>query len=257
MLPAPVVAAAWLLRIPTVIHEQNSVPGLANRKLGPLVKKICISLPESEKYFPHNKTVLTGNPVRKEILEKAVLSGKDGTVKTLLILGGSQGARAINEAVVTILLSKSTFLSDVKVIHQTGIADEEWVAGSYGENNVDAEVFPFINDMAEAYQRADLVVSRAGATTLAELAVLGKPAILIPYPFAADNHQEKNALQYVNGGGAVLVSQEDGFAGKLEAELQHLIQDREQLKSMAKSMKDMGIGDAADRIVDICLTISG
>lgn len=252
----PVVAAASILGIPTVIHEQNSIPGMANRKLGRVAGKVCVSLPDSRDYFPAGKTVLTGNPVRSAILDLSLLPPRSNQKTTLLILGGSQGAHAINELMVEIFSSKDDAFGKLKVIHQTGKADEEMVAKAYKTAGIDAHVSAFFADMAEIYGQADIVVSRAGATTLAELAVLGKPALLIPYPYAADNHQEKNGAWYAAGGGAVLLQQFDLTAGKLKSVLEPLIEHPEKRQQMSEAMKQLGIPNAAERIVDICLQMS-
>ncbi len=253
----PVIIAAKLLGKQTVIHEQNSVPGLANRKLGTFAEKICLSLPGSEKWFPAEKTVLTGNPVRNAILELA--EKETGKTKqsdnslTLLVLGGSLGAHRINELVSGAFGLGLPELRSIKVIHQTGPADSEKVASAYRENNIDARVAPFFTDMAEIYKEADLLVSRAGATTLAELAVLGKPAVLIPYPYAADNHQEKNAEFYVQGGGAVMYIEKELTTKILAGQLVKLFMDSGQLQKMGAAMKSRAFPEAAERIVDVCL----
>ncbi len=253
----PVIAAAKLLGKPTIIHEQNSVPGLANRKLGTLAAKICLSLPGSEKWFQSERTVLTGNPVRNAILDLA--EKETGKTKqydkplTLLVLGGSLGAHRVNELVCGAFGLGLPELQSIKIIHQTGPADAEKVASAYRENNIDARVAPFFTDMAEIYKEADLLVSRAGATTLAELAVLGKPAVLIPYPFAADNHQEKNAEFYVQGGGAVMYIEKDLTTKILAEQLVKLFMDGGQLQKMGAAMKSRAFPEAAERIVDVCL----
>jgi len=253
----PVVAAAWLMKKSTMIHEQNSVPGMANRKLGKIVDKVCLSLQASEPYFPAGKTVLTGNPVRSQITELRDSNKSEGAGKTVLILGGSQGARAINEMIVEVFTAGDLQFPEVEIIHQTGTADEERVKKAYEDNQVNAQVSAFFDDMAAVYARADLVVSRAGATTLAELAVLGKPAILIPYPYAADNHQQKNAMGFVERGGAVLFSQDGATAESLREEIKSLFASPQILHTMSRNMKELGIPDAADRIVDLCLEIAG
>ena len=206
----PVVAVASLMGKPTVIHEQNSVPGMANRKLGRLVDKICISLPQSQGFFSSKKTVLTGNPVRKTILELTETEKKGSGKPTLLILGGSQGA----------------------------------------------QVSAFFNNMAEMYYQTDVIVSRAGATTLAEIGVVGKPAILIPYPFAADGHQEKNGSWYVESGAAVVLLQNELTADLLTDEILEIFRDKEKYETMSQSMEELGISDAAERIVNICLNMA-
>jgi len=252
----PVVAAAKLLGKPTLIHEQNSVPGLANRKLGGLVSKICLSLPGSEKSFPEEKTVLTGNPVRKELLELAETNKvikKEGAKLTLLVLGGSLGAHRVNELVSGAFALGIPELSNIKVIHQTGPKDVDEVKAEYTKNKIDATVAPFFTDMAAIYSEADLLVSRAGATTLAELSVLGKPAILIPYPYAADNHQEKNAEFYVQGGGARMFIEKNLTIEVLAEQLAQLFKNPVELDKMGTAMRSLAFSEAAEQIVDECL----
>ncbi len=252
----PVVAAARILGRPTVIHEQNSVPGLANRKLGALATRICLSLPSSASFFPAGKTMLTGNPVRRQILELAGKSPREiGDQVTILILGGSLGAHRVNELVVEALTQYGKLLpSGMEMIHQTGAADQERVRSAYEQAGVRATVAAFFTDMAEVYARSDLVVSRAGATTLAELAVLGKPALLIPYPFAADDHQYSNGRYYADRGGAVLLVEAELTGRKLAEALAALAGSPVRLR-MAEAMRSMGCPDAAERIVDVCLEI--
>jgi len=252
----PVIAAAWLLRKPTIIHEQNSVPGLANRKLGPLVSRICISLPQSGKYFPAGKTVLTGNPVRSRIVEVADSKKSHDDKMTILVLGGSQGAHGINQLMVEALSMGNEGLPELRVIHQTGKNDEEMVSRAYQKTGLDAQVAAFFTDMAAIYKQADLVVSRAGATTLAEIAVLGKPAILIPYPFAADNHQQTNGLWYVESGAAVLLEEQGLTAEKLGATLKEILLSPEKREKMSAAMRKLSMPDAAEKIVDICQTLA-
>lgn len=251
----PVVAAGKLLRIPAVIHEQNSIPGLANRALAKFADKICLSLPGSEAYFSSEKVRITGNPVRKNILESAAKqeSRVDGT-KTLLVLGGSQGAKPVNELVTKAVCSvTSDVRRNFKIIHQTGEKDAERVTEIYTKHGVDAEVKAFFSDMSEVYEQADLVVSRAGATSLAEMSVLGKPSILIPYPYAADNHQEKNGEYYVGGKGALQFRERDLTSSKLAEIIFQLLFDDMQLAEMGKAMQRLSYPDAAEKIVECCL----
>lgn len=254
----PVLLAAKFLSIPTVIHEQNSIPGLANKKLATLVDRICYSIPGSETCFPEDKSVFTGNPVRKRIVE---LAGKkrdkdSSKTKTLLILGGSQGAHAVNQLVVSALTRhRDLFSQDIQVIHQTGIQDEKWVARDYARAQVTAEVAPFFSDMASIYSRADLLISRAGATTLAELAVLGKPAVLIPYPYAADDHQMKNAEYYIRKGGAILFRESKLTGKRLAASIEEIINEPGRLQEMGEAMAQMGVLDAPERIIGCCLSL--
>ncbi len=253
----PVMVAARLLGRPTLIHEQNSVPGLANRKLGRLVDRICVSLPASVGYFPADKTRLTGNPVRQEILALArETKTRDCQETTLLVLGGSLGAHRVNELVVeAIKLLPLEQRAAVHLIHQTGPTDEAVVVRAYDRLGVSADVQGFFSDMAAIYARADLVVSRAGATTLAELAILGIPALLIPYPYAADNHQERNGRYYVDGGGALMFREQSLSGKRLAEELARLLADPACRERMRKGMKGLGLPGAADEIVKVCLEL--
>ncbi len=255
----PVIIAGKFLGIPTLIHEQNSIPGLANRKLGAYVDRVCLSLPGSGGRFSTDKITYTGNPVRRNILELAEKQpGKERSIgkKTILVLGGSQGARAINSMVPEGLQTLSdAFLAKIRIIHQTGEQDFSAVKEHYALRGVEALVRPFFTDMAEIYGQADLLVSRAGATTLAEIAVLGKPAILIPYPFAADNHQEKNGEYYVRGGGALLFRQSSLTGEVLCENIRQLIDDEERLNTMGIAMKKLAFPNAAENIVACCLQV--
>ncbi len=252
----PVLLAAKMMGVPIVIHEQNSVPGLANRLAGTLADRICISLP-CKPSFPLVKTVLTGNPVRQEIL--AASAGKqpttEGEILTVLVLGGSQGAHRVNMLMmeaVECLVKKG---QPLRLIHQTGAADEETVRAHYHKLGVKAEVAAFIADMATAYSRADLAVSRAGATTLAELAVMGLPALLIPFPYAADNHQVTNGEYYTKNGAGKMV-EEAVLSGEILVQyLSEGLHNREELHTMAAKMRSLALPDAAERIVDECLQL--
>jgi UDP-N-acetylglucosamine--N-acetylmuramyl-(pentapeptide) pyrophosphoryl-undecaprenol N-acetylglucosamine transferase len=250
----PVVAAARTLGIPTVIHEQNSVPGLANRKLAAIVDRICLSLPDNDGFFPARKCVLTGNPVRQGIADLARrVRPEPATGLTVVVLGGSQGAHALN------MLVRDAFcgagrqrLGGLRLIHQTGEKDEAEITASYRQAGVPAEVAAFFRDMPDVYGRADLVVSRAGATTLSELAVLGLPALLVPYPFAADNHQEKNAEYYVRGGGALMVREKDLTADLLAEQIGRLAGDQVVRAKMGAAMRQAALPEAAQAIVAVC-----
>ncbi len=254
----PVLLAAKLLSIPTCIHEQNSVAGLANRMISRFVDKVFLSIP-GDYPFPAHKTVVAGNPVRDEILaaarEKQEIKRDE---LTLLVLGGSLGAHRINmlmlEAIA--IIQEESELA-VHLVHQTGIADEDRVRGGYAAAGMEAEVAPFFKDMASLYKRADLVVARAGATTLAELSVMGLPALLIPYPYAADDHQEKNGSYYVDGGGACMYRESELDEKLLASAIIELLQSPDELHSMAAQMKKMGKPDATRRILDDCLKLVG
>ena len=253
----PVLMAAKMFRVPICIHEQNSVPGLANRVGGRLARKICISLP-CKPPFAEKKTVMTGNPVRREILAAAGQKKRwNGGVCTLLVLGGSQGARRVNELVVDAVTQLHVKGVPLRVIHQTGPADETRVRAVYKRMGIQAQVSAFFKDMAKAYVLADLVVSRAGATTLAELAVMGLPAILIPYPHAADDHQAINARHYADGGGAVMVREEKVSGNRLASMIGGLIADPKNVQIKAMAMRSLARPNATQKIVSVCDQLAG
>ena len=246
----PVCLAAKFLGIPTAIHEQNSFPGLTNRLLSRWVDRTFISFEESREHFPKGSLVLTGNPVREELLSASMRVNRKRGQFTILVMGGSQGARAINEAFAAALSILNQEERYPEVIHQAGGADYTRVKKDYLEKGLRAEVLPFIQDMAAAYGRADLVVSRAGATTLFELAALGKPSILIPYPHATNRHQDTNALALTRVGGAETVRQDDLTGEGLARILKKYMDDRPMLERMGTRAREMGRTDAAKEIVN-------
>lgn len=251
----PVIVAARFLGVPSCIHEQNSVPGMANRKLGGFVDKVFLSLPGSENFFPEHKCILTGNPIRKDIIE---LSKKESNTSTptLVVLGGSQGAHSVNRIVPRALaLQKANLPSGFNVIHQTGIADEESVKQEYYMIGVSAKVAAFFTSMEEVYSNASMVLSRAGATTLAELTALHLPMILIPFPFAADDHQRKNAQILVDTGAAKMFLEKDLSPELLGAELLSLLSSKQSRDTMAQSSGRFAMPHAAKMIVDECLAL--
>ena len=251
----PVLLAAKLLRVPIAIHEQNSVPGMANRLAGRLADRVLISLPCTPP-FPPRKTVHTGNPLRREILAAAGREKQAATVPTVLVLGGSQGAHRVNVLMMAAMERLQAEHFAVRLIHQTGAADRDQAANCYAQLGVEAEVEAFIRDMAGVYSRADLAVSRAGATTCAELAAMGVPALLIPYPYAADDHQATNGEYYVKGGGCRLL-RESGLTGEILAgAISEHLRNREELHTMAANMKAMAMPDATERIVDECIRLA-
>ncbi len=251
----PVLLAARLMGCPTCIHEQNSIPGIANRILGRLVDRVFLSLPGSEKFFPPAKTVLTGNPVRGEILAPPPARDPQAPL-TLAVLGGSQGARAVNRLMVEAMEKIASRLpAGLRLIHQTGAADRDMVRHGYQRLGLEAEVEAFFTDMAGLYQRADLVVARAGATTLAELMVRGLPAIFIPYPYAADNHQAENA-RYAVEAGAALVHEQAGLTPEiLGRDILALLADGDRRAEMARRAAALAMPRATDRILEECLAL--
>jgi len=249
----PVVLAAWLSRVPAVLLEPNATPGLANRVLARVARRVCTAFAEGEKRFPAGKVVCTGNPVRALAVPRAATTSGF----TLLVFGGSQGARRINEAACAAAPRLRESVAGFSVIHQTGAADRDRVRDRYAAAGVPAEVLPFIDDMGAAYARADLVLCRAGATTLAELAMLGKAAILVPYPHAADDHQTANAKAVVARGAALMVSDADLSGDRLCEMLPSLVRDRRRLAAMAEAALALGIPDAAQRVLRVCREVVG
>ncbi len=249
----PVVVAAWLRRVPTVLMEQNARPGLANRLLGHLAQRICTTFAESAAFFPAGRVVQTGNPVRQMKSDRQPQSD----LFTIFVFGGSQGAHTINNAAVEAAGILREHLPGLHVIHQTGAADVEWVERGYRRMGVAAEVQAFIDDMASAYGRADLVVCRAGASTLAELTTLGKPAILVPYPFAADDHQRANAQILVRHAAAECIDHDALSGASLAARILDLARDRTRVQAMAMAARQLAIPDAAQRVADVCRQVAG
>ena len=243
------LAARWM-GIPTAIHEQNSFPGLTNRWLSRVVDRVFISFEESRPYLKGDRIVLTGNPVRKEILAVRGKGPAAGSPFTLLVVGGSQGAKAINEVMIPTVASLAQNGRPFRIIHQTGKDDFESIQRGYRSHGVPAEVFPFIDDMAGAYAEAHLVIGRAGATTVFELAAAGKPSVLVPYPYAANNHQESNALSLVHAGGALMIRQSELTAGKLAGVISDLAAHPERLDEMRRNVALLSRPDAAAAIVD-------
>lgn len=247
----PVVAAAWLRRVPAVLLEQNAHPGLANRALGHLARRVCTTFAAANAYFPAGKVVVTGNPVRAFPALAPV--ARDGF--HLLVFGGSQGAHRLNLALADAAAALFAAVPDLRILHQTGAADRDALAARYAALGVAAEAVAFIDDMGAAYHRADLVVCRSGATTVAELAVLGKPAILVPYPFAADDHQRANAAVVAAAGAGVLLLDAECDGERLAAEVIGLAADRAKLAAMAAAARRLAVPDAAARVVETCRAV--
>ena len=252
----PVALAAWLKGVPVVLCEQNTVPGITNRMLLPLAKRIYISFENTVGRIDPRKRRLTGNPVRRQIRTAAESPARPLDGMTVLIVGGSQGAHAINMAMVAALSTMKQPMR-LRIVHQTGTHDRDAVADAYKRAGIDADVRAFFHDMAACYWEADLVVCRAGATTVAELTVMGKPAILIPYPFAADNHQERNAAVMVDAGAAQMIRERDLSSTDLAGRLDHLAETPHELADMASRSRMLGKPEAASHIVDDCYQLLG
>jgi len=252
----PGVLASWLLHRPIIIHESDSTPGLANRFLSHFATKIAISFEESEKYFPKDKCVLTGNPIHSEIPEGSKERGfsyfklsKDKPI--IFVTGGSQGARAINEIAKKAM---PELLKICQVIHQAGIQNSKFKIQS--SKNAAYRQYGFLKskEMADAYAIADLIIARAGSNTLFELAALGKPSILIPLPTSAQNHQLRNARIFEESGGAQVILQKDLTQQVLLKNIKDLLDNKERLEGISRNISKLARLNAAKKIAEIIIT---
>jgi len=252
----PVVMTGHYMGKRTVIAEQNAVPGLTNRILGKFVDRVFVTFLETEKWFSKKNIVVTGNPVRAGFTRKETKLRKTGGKFTLLIFGGSQGASAINSAVADALTYLEKIRDEIKIIHQTGRGNVDKLTKVYMDHRIDADVFSFIYDMASVYDLADLLVCRAGATTIAEITAKGKAALLVPFPFAAGDHQRLNAQVLVNAGAAEMMLEKDMDGKKLAHVIGQLFHNRERIKRMEEKSRTLGNIKAAANIVDECLYLT-
>ncbi len=252
----PVVLMARLRGIRTGILEQNSIAGFTNKLLGRVVHGVFLHFAETRRFFKAKKILMTGNPIRRDIrlaLEAgSTPAAAPGAPFRLFAFGGSQGAQALNEIVADAVALLARRGVTVDVVHQTGQANLAATQERYEKAGMKADVRAFIKDMAAEYRRADLVVARAGATTVAELGVVGRPAILVPYPFAADNHQEVNAREMAEAGAALMFRQSELSAEKLADVVADLAGNPETLARMGSAMKALGKPRAAADILDWC-----
>jgi UDP-N-acetylglucosamine--N-acetylmuramyl-(pentapeptide) pyrophosphoryl-undecaprenol N-acetylglucosamine transferase len=252
----PIVLMAKLRGIPTAICEQNSIPGLTNKILGRLVRAVFLSFEESRRFFKPKKTHMTGNPVRRELVQKLLVAPPPAGERVhVLVSGGSLGAVAVNELAANALIriAKDT-PQGITITHQTGEKGLEATTKLYADAGVTADCRAFIKDMASTYLAADLVIGRAGATTVAELAIAGKPAIFIPYPFAADNHQEINAREMATAGAALMFRQSELTTDKLLDALRPLVADAGVRATMGAAMKSLAKPGAAQAVIDWAAT---
>jgi UDP-N-acetylglucosamine--N-acetylmuramyl-(pentapeptide) pyrophosphoryl-undecaprenol N-acetylglucosamine transferase len=255
----PAVMAAWMLRIPTAVQEQNALPGMTNRLLGRFARAVFIAFEEARPFFPVGRTHLLGNPIRRAFLDNYLHSKSPGARLSILVTGGSQGAHGLNTRVADAVERLAPALGPrLRILHQTGVKDLEGVRARYerlSPTGIEVSATPFIDDMAGAYAEADLLVCRAGATTIAELTVCKKPAILVPFPFAADDHQTVNARSLVQAGAALLMQERDLTGEALAAELRALESDRPRLTRMARASGLLGRPEAAREIADVCVSL--
>ncbi len=247
----PVVVAAFMLGVPRAIVELNAIPGVANRVIGPLANRVFVSYEQAAGYFRANRAVVTGTPLRDAFVTSPPDIGP-GRIDTILVCGGSQGAQAVNSAVIDAVQASSMIRERVTVIHQSGADDVDRVARAYRHMGVAGEVVPFITDMAQTLRRADLVISRCGALTLAEIAACARPSILIPFPHATHNHQEWNARVVERVGGGIVMLQSELTGVRLAQTIEGLLCHPERVRHMAEQSGRLRKTDSAGAIVDEC-----
>jgi UDP-N-acetylglucosamine--N-acetylmuramyl-(pentapeptide) pyrophosphoryl-undecaprenol N-acetylglucosamine transferase len=248
----PLLLAGRLKGVRSVIMEQNLRPGFTNKILSRIVDRVFTSYSGSAAYFPGARVVETGNPVRWRELPTVPPKEKF----SLLIFGGSAGARRLNFAALDALKRLSDLRAELFITHQTGAADYPAVKAAYAATCFDAEVTPFIDKMDEAYARADLVLCRAGATTVAELTAFGKAAILVPFPYAIYDHQRGNAQALEERGAAEMILDQELTGEVLAQRVRSYFSDRSRIERMAAAARAMGHGGAAARIVDECIGLT-
>lgn len=245
----PVVMLASFMNIPTIIHEQNLIPGKANRLLSRLVDRVAVSFEDTQKFFPQ-KSVLTGNPIRSDFSRISCAKARRilGLCEdrfTILVMGGSQGAHTINEAILKVIsLMDKEEKTNLQLIHLCGEIDKEMVESTYKTLGIVNAAFTFSLDMNTIYSAADVVISRAGATSLAEIAYFGLPSVLIPYPYSK-YHQYANAKFFADNGAAVLIEQGNRMSDNLRLYISSLMKDRLKLCTMAEAAKKLAAADSA------------
>ncbi|HEX4750711.1 MAG TPA: undecaprenyldiphospho-muramoylpentapeptide beta-N-acetylglucosaminyltransferase [Bryobacteraceae bacterium] len=244
----PVMIAALLRRVPLIVMEPNATPGLANRRVAPYVYRALLGFEQAKRCFPREKSEVTGLPVRPEFFQ---VPRKIGGPFTTLITGGSRGSRTLNRA------SRESWPlfrergGDIRILHQTGTAEHQELAREFAASGLNGEVVPFIHDMAGALARADLVIARSGAGSVNEIAAAGMASVLIPFPFAADDHQKKNAGALRDAGAARMVLDQEMTGERLFREVSELQQNEDELQRMRELVKRFAHPGAAERAADV------
>jgi UDP-N-acetylglucosamine--N-acetylmuramyl-(pentapeptide) pyrophosphoryl-undecaprenol N-acetylglucosamine transferase len=250
----PTLLIAALRRIPTMVVEPNAMPGFTNRVLARYVDAAALTFDEALKYFG-GRGVVTGNPVRGAFA--GIKKKPRGARLNVLVFGGSQGAHAINLAMTEAARLLASEKERLAIVHQTGEKDYEMVGRAYQQAGLsEAEVRPFINDMAARFEQADVLICRSGATTVAEVAAAGKAAVFVPFPFATDDHQRKNAEAFARVGAARMVLQKDLTPARLAEELRRLIDDPGAIDRMEEASRKLGRTDSAARAVDLAMKVA-
>lgn len=253
----PMVLAARGMQVPCFIHEQNAIPGMSNKLLARFATQVFITLEESAKFFPQDKILVTGNPLRRQILDlvatatsPAPAQQESGRLFRIFVFGGSQGAHAINEAMIAALPNLADLFSRLEICHQTGENDYSVVQNAYREKCVAAAVHPFISDMAAEYRKADLIICRAGATTIAEVTACGKTCLFIPFPHAVDDHQRRNAEALLKKQACFMLLEHEVTGERLAGLIRELVDDPELLRQTGEAAFGLSRLDAARIIVD-------
>ncbi len=248
----PAMLAAVVRGIPTLAFESNVVPGFANRIIAPYVRAAAVHFEETARYFPH--AVVTGVPVRKEFFSLPPRSA--GSPPALLVFGGSQGAGALNRVMTASLAALEGAVPGLRIIHQTGARDWEQVQSAYRQAEMDAQVSAFIDNMPEAFAAADLLLCRAGASTVAEVTSAGKPAIFVPFPRAADDHQLRNAETLAQAGAGQLIPEAELSPERLTVAVAALLKDGLRLEAMSAAARTLAHPDAAQRIAQMAVEMA-
>ena len=251
----PILLVAALLRFPTLVIEPNAMPGFTNRVLARFVRAAAVTFEESLAWFG-GRGIVTGNPVRSGFGGLAA-KDRDGRLH-LLVFGGSQGSRALNTAVTSALphLDDAFRAGRLSITHQTGPRELDGVRAAYAAAGVDADVRPFIERMVDEFARADVLLCRSGATTVAEIAAAGKAAIFVPFPQAADDHQRKNAEAFVRAGAGKMILERDLTGERVATELLGLMESPKTIDDMESASRSLGRADAAERTVDLALDLA-
>lgn len=254
----PVLLAGLLMRKPVVIQEQNAFPGVTNRILGRWAKEIYTHFAESIKFFPSEKTKVTGNPVRSEVIDAKPCHEKLGLDEkkfTVSVFGGSQGARSINMAMIDALPYLSEFASEIQIVHQTGERDIQTVKEAYKKYPIKAIIQPFFYNIYDIYASTDLMVCRSSAMTLSEITLRGLPAILIPYPYATGDHQTFNAKALEENGAGIMIKDSDLKGENLAETIISLLKDKNRLAEMAKNSKALGKPNSTQEIAKSIISL--
>lgn len=250
-----VMLAACALGIPRLIHEQNVLPGMTNQLLGHIVSRVAVSFAASVAHFPSGKAVVTGNPVRPAICQVRGRTHEPNGRLHVLMFGGSQGAHHLNMAMLEALPQLTDVQESLWLVHQTGPNDFACVKKAYAGRGYPGVVHAYIQDMATEYGTADLVICRAGATTIAELTTTGKAAVLVPFPYAANNHQEHNARTVAAAGAAELIQDQMLSSDLLAERIRYYRSHPEEVAAMAARCRALGTPDAATRVAHLCLEL--